>query len=332
MDDRFLYQARREPRPEFAADLSARLRRDEVPAGARARLAFPSRALAAAAAVLAVVALFALPSVRASAQAFLDLFRVRNFAAVEFDPSRLEKLRALNTARGEDSAMLLFDKAEVVKNPGKPETFATPEAASAAAGIEVRTPGTLPAGLALDRVEVRREAEARLRLRTERLRAILDALEVRDLQVPQNLDGQVVAVRMPPVVAMHYDRGDLNATLVQARSPEVTLPQGADLVQLGEIGLRVLGLEPNEARRVARAVDWRSTLIVPVPAGASEFREVRVRGNKGLMITVRDGRGKSGERRRRAETLVLWSEADRVFGLTGNLRDVDLLDMANAIR
>jgi len=98
MDDRFLKDARQEPRPEFARNLRERLRAQE--SRAEVRKTSPARfvpALAGLAAVLVAVGLFSIPAVRATAQGFLDLFRVRNFAAVEFDPSRFDKVQIGDT-------------------------------------------------------------------------------------------------------------------------------------------------------------------------------------------------------------------------------------------
>ena len=53
----------------------------------------PSRRLAApAVVVLVLIAIAAFPSTRASAQAFLDLFRVVNIAAVPVNIDRLQQL------------------------------------------------------------------------------------------------------------------------------------------------------------------------------------------------------------------------------------------------
>src|SRR5438552_2304015 len=110
MDDRFLNELRRDPDPAFAGRLRERLRRIERTPRVTARYWRPVVGAAAAAAV--VVGLFAFPSVRASAQAMLDLFRVRNFAAVKFDPTRLENLRA----QKQDNALLMFGKQEVLQD------------------------------------------------------------------------------------------------------------------------------------------------------------------------------------------------------------------------
>lgn len=332
MDDRFLHEQRREPRPGFARDLRERLRRQEeaeapAAAGRRLRLA---PALAGAAAVAVVAALFLLPGVRASAQAFLDLFRVRTFAAVKVDPARLEVLhdRKLNLEQ------LVADRVEKLKEPGPPQEVATPRDAEPLAGIPVAVPDTLPSGLALEKVLVEGDAAARFTVDIAKLEGVLRDLDLRDVDVPRELDGSVVTVRVPRVVRQLYAHGGLHAELVQAASPEVELPAGADLARLGEIGLRILGMDAGEARRFARSIDWNGTVIVPVPADAMAFREVEVHGQRGLLIST-TGAGPGGApdaRPRPRGRLLLWSEGEKVFALSGNLDGADLVIMANSLR
>jgi hypothetical protein len=92
---------------------------------------------------------------------------------------------------------------------------------------------------------------------------------------------------------------------MQSNSPEIAIPPGVDIVELAEVGLRVLGLDAGEARHIATSTDWRSTLLVPVPLNASTFRQVTVRGNQGLLITM------SGQ------------ECQRRTGAPGHGRDVE---------
>jgi hypothetical protein len=328
MDDRFLHVARREPRPEFAADLHDRLSRQPPVGPPRRRLMFrPAPALAAAALVALVAALIAFPSLRAVAQEFLDMFRVRDFAAVGFDQARLDKLQNLDQNR----AFMVFDREEQIPTPAPPQIFSTPQAAGAAAGIEVRTPGYVPGGFALDTVAVQQECEAHLTVNESKLRALLDALDLRDVEIPVGLAGQTVTVKKPPVVVQLYRRGTLELALVQAKSPEVSLPPGVDLERLGEIGLRILGLDAGEARRTAQGIDWHSTLVVPVPLNASTFRRVTVHGNPGLLITTTGELGPSHPRRREG-TVLLWAEPDRVFGLASGLGGPDLIQVAESVR
>lgn len=316
-DDKFLNDYRRDPPAGHARRLREKLRDQEEMQHA------PWRPMVLAAATVAVVAgLFAFPAVRAGAQAMLDMFRVRNFVAVPFNDARMEKLRSLDT----DKAMMIFDRHEVIQDPGKPVVQSSPAMASAAAGFQVEAPTYLPKGLALDTVAVRGESRAKLGVNTANLREMLTKLDLSDVQVPPGLDGQDIMVHMHPVVAQKFGSGKRRLTLMQSRSPEVSLPAGWDLARLGEMGLRILGLDAGEAARMAQSVDWRSTLLVPVPTNASSFRSVTVQGNPGLLITT------TKTDKRRGGTLVMWTEGDRIFALEGELGEPDMMQVAESVR
>ena len=325
MDDRMLHEYRRDPDPRFARELRERLRRTERVQGVTTRRVF--RFAAAACAIAVVAAIFAIPSVRVSAQSFLELFRVRRFAAVRFDESRLETLRAL----GEKRELLVFDKTEEVRDPGPPRYVLSRQAASPEVGFPVSAPAYLPEGFLPDSVFVNGEGAMRLSISEEKLRALLQQLDVRDVQVPTGLDGKWVEVRKPPIVIQRF-RGprERRAVFIQARSPEVSLPTGWDVERLAEIGLRVLGLDRGEARRIASTTDWRSTLIVPVPMNASTFRQVTVHGQQALMITMTGNRAGDGKLRG-GGALLLWSEDGRVYCIQGNLSGQDLIQMAQSV-
>ena len=330
MDERQLHEFRREPDPEVTGRLRERLRRHERARALRWRPAF-----GAAIAAVVVASLFLFPSVRVSAQAMLDIFRVRQFAAIEFDPARIEQLEKAEMG----NPMMVLGSPEVLKEPGEPQTVATPEAAGRLAGIDVRTPSELPAGLVLNKVWVEGAGAVRFTADATRLRALLEALEIRDLEVPQAIDGQVVSVRKPQVVYQEFASEKRHAVLIQAMSPEVSLPPGADLPQLAEIGMRILGVDATQARRLSRSVDWNSTLLVPVPQNASSFRGVEIHGNPGLIVTS-SGKGRRGEgedrpregERRPKGSIVMWTEGDRVFAVAGNLTDLEMMRIAEAVR
>jgi len=328
MDEKFLESARREPRPEFTTDLRAKLARQAATTREPRRLALrPELAIAAGVVLAAAAALIAFPSVRASAEAFLDLFRVRNFTAVSFDRARMDKLRSLDAGKG----LMVLEHASGEAQAPEPIVYPNAEAAGAAAGLDVRQPGYLPAGFALDTVMVEAQGESRMTVNEPKLRALLDALDLHDVTIPPGLNGQSVTVRRPPVVIQHFRRGRSEIALIQARSPEVTLPPGVDLERLGEIGLRILGLDAGEARHIAASIDWHSTLVIPVPLEASSFRHVTVQGNPGLLIQSRGEAGTEHERIREG-TVILWSEGDRVFGVMSGLSGPDLIQVAESVR
>lgn len=324
MDERFMSGLKQAPDPDFARRLRDRLgdfeaEPDERPRTRWAAVLVPSLAVA----VLVSVIFF--PSVRASAQAFLDLFRIRNFTAVSVNPERIRQLQEGKL----DLKSLIGDRVETVKEPGPPQTVASVGAAGVAAGIDVKVPTELPSGLQPDSVSWRGPGEARVTADVARLNSVLQTLDIRDVAVPMAIDGQKIDVKVPSVVRQSFSAGKRRAELLQSKSPEVSLPAGVDLAALGEIGLRILGLERAEAQRLARSIDWRSTMLIPVPGDAGSFRQVNVNGQPGLMVTAK-GERKDG--RQREGTIVLWSRSDMVYALSGNLSEIDMLQMANSVQ
>lgn len=323
-DDDFLKETR-EPRPEFARQLRARLRTlEDEPA----RAAFPlARLLTAAAAAAAVVALFAFPSVRAFAQAALDLFRVREFAVVQIDEHRLEQLKKTKL----DMSALLGTP-EKLHEPGPPQRFASIDAAAGAAGFAPARPSLLPRELALDSVFVQGECRTRVTVDTKPLRDLMDTYDIHDLSIPAGLDGRQVEIHLPKVVVESYRSGEKRrAALVQAESPEVSLPYGVDLPRIGEIGLRLMGVERAEAHRLAGAIDWRSTMVVPVIASATTVQQITVNGDRAVFLeSTRTPTPDGGDHGPGAA--VLWSHAGRVYALMGNIDRASLVMMAESVR
>lgn len=329
MDERDLQGMRREPRPEFANELHERLRRQGPAGAARPAPRGLGWSLAGGVAVALAVLAFTVPAVRVSAQAFLDLFRVRNFAAVSVDPARLERLKEL---RFDPASLLAGGRPEVLEEPAAPRVVASVAEAAGLAGFTARVPATLPPGLRADTVSVAGGGAARFAVDVARLRSLLETLELRGLVVPDGLDGQPVTVRTFAMVRQRFTSERRHAELVQARSPEVSLPAGLDLQRLGEIGLRVAGLDAAEARRFAASIDWHTTLVVPVPLDGASFTEVGVRGQRALLVRFEARDGGAGGRKRPAGRLLLWSEDGMVYGLGGTLDEVALVTMAESLR
>jgi hypothetical protein len=105
----------------------------------------------------------------------------------------------------------------------------------------------------------------------------------------------------------------------------VTLPESVDLQALGEIGLRILGLSAADARQFAQAIDWHSTLLVPIPPVVSSFRHVTINGRPGIALQHQP-------REQSPTSVVLWSTEDRVFGLVSIAGMQDALAMAESVR
>ncbi|MBI4752144.1 MAG: hypothetical protein HY774_26960 [Acidobacteria bacterium] len=326
--DEFLNQFREEPRPEFAQDLYARLQTQKASTTSRGVWKWSPLLAAASLAVVMVLALN-VPTVRAIAQNFLDLFRVKKFAAVSIDIDRLKQLKEANL----DFRSLLTSDGSVSARPTPPQHVATPEAAAQLAGIQVRTPKLDQFGLTLRDVAVQPGQSNTFTADSGKLQALLEALEINDLEVPAQLNGAQVTMNFPTSVMMTYGREERSLMFVQSPSPHVSLPAGVQLSQLGEIALRVAGMSPSEARTFAQSIDWHNTLLVPVPSQSATFREVTVHGTSGILITsINPEKPKQQvENHRRKGAMLLWSENGMVYAMSGDTVSVDLIEMANTI-
>jgi hypothetical protein len=312
MDDRFLHDLRRPPSPEFAGRLRDALRAREATTRGGARS--PAwRWLAVAASIAVVSVAFTFPEVRAGAAAFLDMFRVVNFAGVRFDPQRLAS-SGLNLPS-------MFGDIEPLTPDSPPVSYADPREAAVAAGIELKLPAWVPPGFTLSETLVSAEKSVRVTANTARIQAVLDTLALDDVHLPDGLDGQVATAHVPPVVGLKYTNGELAIRLFEARGAEASFPAEFDLAGLAQVALRILGMEPDEAYRTAYSVDWRNTLIVPVPADAASFRQINVAGADGLLV----------ERLRGGRTM-FWSAGGQMYVLTGPIGDAELLEMAQSLQ
>lgn len=332
MDDNFLHDQRREPSPGYARSLREHLRGIELEtAGARGFRLHP--AFVSALAVALVAAAFMLPAVRVAAQNALDMFRVRSFAAVEIDGDRIQKLKQLGEGADGGPLSAMFDKQDI-QQPAKPVEYPSAQLAASAAGLPgLRTPGSLPDGLKFETAVATGQGSARLTVHADKIQHVLDALGIDDVHVPMAMDGQTITLHMPTSVVQKYTSGEHTLAVIEANSPEVSLPPGADLRQMGEIGLRVLGLDAGEARRLAGTIDWRGTLLVPVPANATSFRTVDVNGHPGLFVRMNPEPATAPDgHRRRSGTMVMWSEGGRVFAVQGDIGSETVLEVAQSLQ
>lgn len=326
MDDDFMLSAWRKPPADLARRVRDRLQRLDSEAVPVHGFRLLSRIAAGVAALVLAVGAFTFPSVQAGARAFLDLFRIVNFAPVSVQE---ERFTALMERPDLDLPRMLSEQVEVLKAPGASRTVADPAAAGTAAGIQVRTPTWLPVGFEPDLIEVSPDQSLRFTASTVKLKRVMNAFGIDDVSVPDQIDGQSATVRVPAIVHIRYRSQGHEVMLLQARQPQVSFPAGIDLASLAEIGLRVLGIQRADAHRFAQSVDWRTTLIVPVPADVSSFKQVDVQGNPGLLITTarRTSRGLLP-----VQSRVLWSSGDSVFALVGDVRPTELFEMAQSVQ
>ena len=330
LDDRFLSSGWRQPRADFEQCVRERLAELERRPRGLFRFVRPemARAASVAAAAVLVAGAFAFPPVRAAATAFLDMFRVVNFAPVSIESTRLSKLFGKDL----DLSKMFARQVTVIEQPGPPQPQSSLASAGAAAGIRVQTPAWLPVGMEQQSIEVGGGSTARITLSVPVIKQVLDAFAIDDLRVPEQVDGQSATVHVPVVVKITYSDSKRHVILLQARQPEATFPAGTDLSRLAEIGLRVLGVESAEAHRFAQSFDWRTTLMLPIPSDVATFNQFDVQGNPGLLIERAVRLGSGSGRLPPIESRVLWASGGSVYTLVGDVRSPELAGMAQSMQ
>lgn len=218
---------------------------------------------------------------------------------------------------------------EILKKPGQPITVTSAAQASAIMGMPVLIPAQLTQGFTLGQIVVSDEAAMRVTGDVGKAQALLQVLGITDAQLPSSLNGAKITVNVPRLAAARYGTGNNAVTLAQAKTPEVDLPPGVNMAQLGEIGLRALGMSADDARAMAGKIDWNNTLVVPIPTNAASFREVSVRGVNGLLITTNASSGGSSTQ---TGNLLTWSENGIIYSLSGNISPTLLAQMAEELK
>lgn len=280
------------------------------------------RALAGIAALAVLVALFALPPVRALARDFLGLFRVERFVVVSVDGERME---AIANALEEGA---FFGEPEMLAEPGEPVEVASLDEAAALAGFQPLQPEGYgdPSS-----VQVMGAGRARFTPDAEAMRAVFEAVGLDPALLPAEIDGKPFDISMPAGVIQVYDDGDPDLpndfSVMQMPSPSVEVPEGVDMQALGEVMLQFLGMSPAEAARLSQSIDWTTTLVLPIPADVASVQEVSVQGTTGLLFDAGDYEDIDG-----GGGALLWQKDGMVTMITGARSSLNLLTIAGSLR
>lgn len=267
--------------------------------------------------VLALASLLVLPPVRAAADALLSVFRVQRIVFVPVDPARIAQLQELQFNPG----TLFVGKPS--STGGISRTVTSAAEAAAATGRAVGQPASLPAAPQLSEFRLDGGGQMQFQINTAGARQLLDALDIRDISIPDTLGAAPVMIDMPVYVSAHYRGAGYDLTLHQGPSPNVTLPDGVELAQLGKAALRVLGMTPEQAELASRQINWNTTLLFPFPADTTSVRQVTVGGEQALLV--------SGGPRRSLHGQLYWQHGDQLYMLqasgTGITAEADLVNM-----
>jgi hypothetical protein len=278
----------------------------------------------------------AFPFGRSLAQRFLGNLRVEKVQPVRLDFSALDGNRPLQ----EMLRQMISDKV-VVTADEKPQSASTAADASQLAGFSVHVLGARTDAPAFT---VGGQHAFHMTIDRTRLQDIFDQAGRADLLLPATLDGANVSVNVPRSIMVEY--GDCPhaqaaagtetsptpphsaawsncLALEEAPSPLVNMPSDLNLQQLAEIGFQLAGMSATQARDLGQTIDWKSTLVLPIPRFATSYSQVTVNGVQGTLI--------QGSSRRGPDYVLVWVKNGIIYGLVGHGDSSNAVTLANSL-
>lgn len=283
----------------------------------------------AAALGTAMVALgLTFPSARSFAQRLLATLRVEKIQPISVDTSSLEANHTLEQM----IKQMVSDKV-VVTIDEKEQRVNNVADASALAGFHVQLPGERTDA---PQLTVQGQHAFNMTVERARLQDIFNQAGRPDLVVPPSVDGGMIAVQIPRAVVAHYgncpNHGNQRpepaqfrscVILMQVPSPIVSVPPDLNLEQLAEIGLQLAGMSQSQAKEFSEKINWKSTLVLPLPRYVHTYDVVDIGGTQGTLINNRGARGPS--------YTLIWVKSGMVYSLVGFGSSSEAVGLANSL-
>ncbi len=269
----------------------------------------------ALAAGIALAFLISFAPARSWGQHILSMLRIQKVAVVPLDLSALATDTKNGGSTGKLLAQMISDSVVVTEKPGEPQTVSDVGSASHAAGFDVRSLSDLGSP---QKIVVRGEGAFHTTLDRSRMQDLLDQVGRSDIQIPASAGGSTIAVHTSKLVHLMYGNCPTEKavagciSLIETRTPVVSVPPNLDLPALAEAGLQVAGMSAAETHAFSQTVNWSSTLVIPIPQIGSSFRTVAVDGVDGTLIET------AARGQRPSEYSLLWVNDGMVYSLHGS--------------
>jgi hypothetical protein len=276
------------------------------------------------------------PAARSFAQRLLATLRVERVQTVNLDFSSLD---TAGTRRLHGALQQMLSEKVVVTTdePGAEEP--SQAAAAQSAGFSVRILPTRPESPSF---HVSGAHAFSLSLDRARLQDLIDQAGRTDLILPASLDGATVSVRIPRAVRINYGGcidehrsdtpppspasappADPCISVMEVPSPTVNVPSDLDLQQIAEIGVQLAGMDAVQARQFCQSVDWKSTLVLPIPPSVQSYETVYIKGVRGTLLRFPHGA--------RAAYILIWVDGGIIYGLAGQGDPNSAVELASSL-
>jgi len=272
------------------------------------------------------------PPVQGLAQRFLETLRVEKIQPVSLDTSIVEGNRTLQQM----IEKMVSDKV-VVTIDEKEQRAADVAEANQLAGFKVQL---LNERTDVPQLTVTGQHAFNMTVDRARLQDVFNQAGRPDLVLPASVDGAMVAVQISRAVQAQYgncpsrndgagnpsrETGQFKncVVLLEGPSPMVSVPSDLNIEQLAEIGLQFAGMSPNQAKEFCQTINWKSTLVLPLPRYVQSYDVVDVNGVQGTLINHLHSQG--------PHYALIWVKNGMVYSLIGYGDSGGAVALANSL-
>jgi hypothetical protein len=143
-----------------------------------------------------------------------------------------------------------------------------------------------------------------------------------DLHFPQGWDGSHIGIHSSPIVTANY----LRFQLIQLMPLAITTPTTFDLAAFTQNILRIGGLSRSAARAFSTQMAAAPFALVAIsPDEEVKMKQVQLRAGQGTIVHDLNDDGSL------QRTTLVWSTSDRLYAISSNLSDEEMIGIANAI-
>jgi hypothetical protein len=214
--------------------------------------------------------------------------------------------------------------------PGQYQSFATPQAAASAAGIPVLLPAannqSLVAGASFLISDRATTVTANLQALNGGVLGLVTPLIAGVASETPDPRKLMVTITATSIVLSSYMIEGNTVYLAQSPCSDVFVPEAVRVPLLTELRLILMGVPPEAAWRYANDIDWRSAMLVQVPASISGIQEVDLNGHRGLLISSKPVAARPVTR------VVLWSSGQQLLGLQGTIDAATIIAIARSVQ
>ncbi|MCL6611701.1 MAG: zf-HC2 domain-containing protein [Peptococcaceae bacterium] len=268
----------------------------------------------AAAAVLALAAMFSFGPVRTMAGEFLTVFRVDKMGVIAITPEDMIQMERVMREGAGLIDIRNFGRLEVSgRQEVRPVTL---EEAREKAGFELRIPAV--AGYGKPDLKMTPGMNVTLTLNVNGVNAALKSLGSAE-RLPAELDGREFSLDVPPVFTAEYAGTPGKLMLAQSKGPSVRTSAEVDVKVVRKALLSIPALPENLKKQLAAVEDWQHTALIPVKSG--QYSEVKINGDDGVYV-----RGVAQEPGQKPVNALVWQKGGVIYALAG-----EGLDMGTAL-